>query len=1129
MPDDVTKRDLLAVQPGSVDYAMLAEENARRYGTEWPRIGGMLLADRYAERTHFIYELLQNAEDALRKRTGWDGQRSIKFELSETSLRVSHFGKPFEEADVRGICGISESTKDLTAIGRFGIGFKSVYAFTDRPEVHSGSEDFTIEDYIRPVAADPVDRQSDETVILIPLRSPEDLTIIATGLASLGANALLFLREIDQIEWTVQGGASGLYLRDQSADQDGGVRQVKVIGEQAGQPEIEEDWLLFARQVGRPGGGRVGYVELAFALDIDEPTGRRRIRRVTRSMLNVFFPTVVETHLGFLLQGPLRTTPSRDAVPSADDWNASCVQAAAELLTESLRWLRDHQMLDVAALNSLPLDRSKFEGGMFAPLYEQVKASLSNELLLPDHRKGYLSARQALLARGQDLRELLDESQLGELFPEAAGRGWLTGAITQDRAPELRQYLLRELGIQEVAPDTALSRLTAEFLEQQTDAWIEHLYVFLGGQPALRAAATRVPLVRRADGSHVRPHVQGVPQVYLVGNFKSGFPTVRSEVCRNPEAASFLSLLGLTAPDRVDDVLRNVTPKYRQSGTTVTLADYAADMARIVAASKTDSRNQREKLVADLTITPFVLSLPTTSGPPVLAQPANTVLPTDRLKELLADTLGELIVDDRQACLRGQDVRDLLETCGTTRHLRLITAPEIDWQTKHALREKAGHADTSGQNDRVNDLTLSRLNEIIAKFGTLDVESRRRQAEFLWEELALIEDRRGKGVFTAEYRWTHYGSYLASFPATFTRMLNETPWVPGPNGELYPPGAVLFEPLGWKPYPFLLTQIRFKPPIIAQLAEEAGFEPGALDLLKRLGLTSEADLRAKLGIKETLPPSPSASANGGDNSGASESPAATPRTAAGSPEAPQQAGTAAGTTDPSTTASRSGTAASGASPAQPAKIPDPTVTGSGRPDSPPPQPQPNASGDHTSPQPQPSGGTSPPSQPGEPQGTGQQDTPAQPPTESSRRLFISFVAVEHDEPATDPDGLEQAARMALEDAAIAFILEQEPDWQRTPAGNPGYDLVKPAIGVAPCTWCEVKAMSGSLVDRPVAISRTQFEFAQSKGTSAWLYIVERAGGAQANIVRIRDPAGQARSFTFDHGWRTVAVTAGSTA
>ena len=100
-----------------------------------------------------IYELLQNAEDALRKRSGWVGSRAVQFALIKSQLRVSHFGKPFDEPDVRGICGIDESTKDLTAIGRFGIGFKSVYAFTDHPEVHSGLEDFAIEDFVRPVAS----------------------------------------------------------------------------------------------------------------------------------------------------------------------------------------------------------------------------------------------------------------------------------------------------------------------------------------------------------------------------------------------------------------------------------------------------------------------------------------------------------------------------------------------------------------------------------------------------------------------------------------------------------------------------------------------------------------------------------------------------------------------------------------------------------------------------------------------------------------------------------------------------------------------------------------------------------------------------------------------------------------
>src|SRR2546421_7571123 len=118
------------------DYSAIREENRRRYGTDIGRIGPMLLADRYADRTHFIFELLQNAEDALARRSGWRGERAVNFHLTPTALRVSHFGQPFDEADVRGVCGIAQSTKrNLTAIGRFGIGFKSVYAFTDRPEI----------------------------------------------------------------------------------------------------------------------------------------------------------------------------------------------------------------------------------------------------------------------------------------------------------------------------------------------------------------------------------------------------------------------------------------------------------------------------------------------------------------------------------------------------------------------------------------------------------------------------------------------------------------------------------------------------------------------------------------------------------------------------------------------------------------------------------------------------------------------------------------------------------------------------------------------------------------------------------------------------------------------------------
>jgi hypothetical protein len=60
----------------------------------------MLLADRYDDRTHFIFELLQNAEDALARRSGRQGSRSVQFDLTVNALLVSHFGHCFDEADV---------------------------------------------------------------------------------------------------------------------------------------------------------------------------------------------------------------------------------------------------------------------------------------------------------------------------------------------------------------------------------------------------------------------------------------------------------------------------------------------------------------------------------------------------------------------------------------------------------------------------------------------------------------------------------------------------------------------------------------------------------------------------------------------------------------------------------------------------------------------------------------------------------------------------------------------------------------------------------------------------------------------------------------------------------------------
>lgn len=1072
------------------DYEAICEENRRRYGTDIARIGPMLLADRYDDRTHFLFELLQNAEDALAKRGVWNGSRRVRITLSPGVLTLSHFGRPFDEADVRGVCGIAQSTKDLRAIGRFGIGFKSVYTFTDRPEIHSGDEDFAIEHYVLPKRAARVERAEDETLIVLPLR-PCDTTAsdeIAAGLRRLGPDALLFLHHIDGIEWSVAGGASGTYLRSRPEVLGENVRRLVVIGQETGKEEVDESWLVFHRNVTDPSGEPVGKVELAFRLEADEDRpDRSRIVPVARSPLVVFFPTVVETHLGFLVQGPYKTTPSRDNIHRDDPWNMELVWQTAELLVQAMRWLRDNKMLDVSALRCLPLEREKFpEGSLFEPLFRATRQALRDEPLLPRFDGGYVSAARAKLARTQELRDLFDTRQLARLFA-VDDAAWLSGDITQDRAPAIRHYLMRELGVDEATPETIVGRLDRSFLEAQSDDWIARLYTFLNGQPALRRRLEKVPLIRLRDGRHVTAFVGGMAQAYLPSGAETGFPTVRETVCAAPEARKFLTDLGLTEPDPVDDVIANVLEAYRADAVDLDADRYARDIERIVAAFRTDSRARREKLLAALREVAFVMVVDAGDGTRRLEKPGNVYLATDRLKQLFSGVAGVAIVDDRYPCLRGEAVRELLEACDTSRSLRPVPAPPpvSFWSERfRQLRVRAGQPQTSGIKDRVEDWDLRGLAGFLALLPKLGPEQRAERARLLWESLGELAERRGRGIFDLEYTWSYYGTHRVRDDANFVRLLNDAAWVPGADGTLYAPRLVLFESLGWEPDPFVLTKIHFKPPVIDQLAREAGIEPGAIDLLRKLGITSEAELKARLGIPEpsNIEPEP-AGEKEQDEPLAGEDAHGT-----------GGAGDAAGTSDDRAGSRAGGDDARGG------------ITGSsmGGEDGGADATKGGAAGGDGGDRPEP-GKTTP--------GAGHDGA------------FVSYVAVHLEEERADPDGLDRAARMAIEESAIERILAVEPGLQRTSETNPGFDLFATDARGEPNRWVEVKAMTGSLADHPVGLSRTQFEFAREKGPAYWLYVVEHAGEPERTcILRIQDPAGRARTFTFDRGWREIART-----
>jgi hypothetical protein len=191
----------------TADYVKLREENKLRYGWDVGRYDGELLTDRYAKRTHFIFELLQNAEDALRRRAGWTGSRPVTFNLSDQDAESPNRG------DV----------------------------------LQSGDEAFAIESYVLPMAVPERRREPGQTTIILPLREDDRRAHkeITQGLENLGTRPLLFLRHVKEISWTVQGGPSGLYFRDEPQVLDENVRGLTLMGEHVGE-DTEERWLVLA-------------------------------------------------------------------------------------------------------------------------------------------------------------------------------------------------------------------------------------------------------------------------------------------------------------------------------------------------------------------------------------------------------------------------------------------------------------------------------------------------------------------------------------------------------------------------------------------------------------------------------------------------------------------------------------------------------------------------------------------------------------------------------------------------------------------------------------------------------------------------------------------------------------------
>lgn len=345
---------------------------------------GQIQAD-YHKR--FAFELIQNADDAM---VDVDREKTVRFEVRDRVLLVANTGRPIDEDDVTALCTMSHTTKGLekeqrASIGHKGRGFSSVLEITNRPQVYSTGISFEFDrdrsrEPIRRVVEEDEDWTFDQidgiplmrlpfppeevpegvdkllaedynTVFRFPLKGDKVKADVVETISALDRNTVLFLRELERLEISVEGRREeGWEIEREAKEIDSEETDlmfvsVRHIGSN-GARDDETRFALFAREgveIGSHTGGidantwgDVKYTQLGLALRVDErEDGIHLTRLEEHPFFHVFLPTEEWCPIPVLVNGAFHTAISRTSInvtEDEDNYNGYLLAQVAELL-----------------------------------------------------------------------------------------------------------------------------------------------------------------------------------------------------------------------------------------------------------------------------------------------------------------------------------------------------------------------------------------------------------------------------------------------------------------------------------------------------------------------------------------------------------------------------------------------------------------------------------------------------------------------------------------------------------------------------------------------------------------------------------------------------------------------------
>lgn len=783
------------------------------------------VVDKYSDEAHFIYELLQNADDAC--------ATEVSFKLEKDKLLFFHNGtrhftlsNPETEdedfkngtiGDINAITAIGGSNKNNeSTIGKFGVGFKAVFQYTKTPQIYDPVFHFKIDDFIVPVLIDHdyKDRSGDITLFIFPFnRYDRSAAACYSDIKYKLINLdypMLFLNNIRNIDYSVDNKNytyskninSQINFNDITAQL---IKLEHLSSSASADDSIHERLWLFTR---------ITTTNLKYSIGFFIDNTGKLIKKSHPAFC--YFPTKEQTNLNFIIHAPFLLTDSREGIRAGEKHNIKMVSLLARLAADSLEFLKNigiqhnKRIIDDEIIDIIPYNAALFEeiGSKskisFLPFHKAILNKFQNIEIIPTS-EGYVKSSHAYWADEPQLPKLFSNNQLAVITNDEKARWAFPSKGRQNtirnRNPELREFV-DSITYEWLDEDDILKGwsyensikfdgLNANFIGVQPFEWLDKLYAWILESKSRTEAIKTKPIFLDTDNNAVAIfNDSGNRILFLPGDYEGEYTTIHPELYKFESTKELLKRFEVSQPSLKDQIFTKILPLYESYGKIDTISHFKIFFKYYNECHK----NQIDNLITVLKKTAFLEYNILNDKTIYRGKGTDIYFPSDTIKRwfiakndvkyLCLDTYENIVGDESKKYLY-----EFFNDLGVEKEPRLLHRQLSSSQAY----EINNYWPRSTRSQEWDEYYIDGSDELLSYIGkNLDQNA----SLILWHRLLnLIKINKFDEIAIGRYHYFYRSCYYQSYQSYFLYNLIKSKWLIDYNNVFVSPSDVSFDKL----------------------------------------------------------------------------------------------------------------------------------------------------------------------------------------------------------------------------------------------------------------------------------------------------------------------------------------------